>query len=235
VATEPRSSNGAVLEGGARQLVRAALSALQVVGHAIARLDHVTRGLATRGVLVVLLLCLAFYTGLNLVGLASTTRLPSWARVFPHPPAPPQEAPAEVVPEPPAAVEGAGQEAPAAVPPRAGPTAVEALGAAAPLLLSLFWLTCAYLFDNEARRLFVARDEWGERRSGAYTAVALGCVTPLLFLGLLVGAWGIVRLAVWTVRMQAWVATGRVLAAVALFYLALLTIRWLLRPRPAPR
>lgn len=213
--------------------MRAVMSAAQVVRRMWIWLDEATHGLATRGVLVVLLVVVAFYFGLNLVGPAGATRLLPWARPAQQPGAPAQEAPAEVVAEPPPAVEGAPQEtAPAAVTPPAGPSATDALGAAAPLLLSLFWLTCAYLFDNEARRLFVLHDDWGERRSPAYTAIALGCVTPLLFLGLLVGAWGIVRLAVWTLRMQAWVATGRVLAAVALFYLALLAIRWLLRPRP---
>jgi hypothetical protein len=197
-----------------------------------ARLDEATHGLATRGVLVVLLVVMAFYLGLNLVGPAGATRLFPWARPAQQPGTSVQEAPAEVVAEPPPAVEGASQDtAPAVVVPPTGPSPIDALGAAAPLLLSLFWLTCAYLFESEARRLFVRHDDWGELRSPAYTAIALGCVTPLLFLGLLVGAWGMVRLAVWTLRMQAWVATGRVLAAVVLVYLALLAIRWLLRPR----
>ncbi len=235
MATEPRSSDH-ITFGGGRQSVRAVVNAVQSVRRTWAWLDETTHGLATRGVLVVLLVVVAFYVGLNLVGLAGSTRLLPWARPAQQSGTSVQEAPAEVVAEPPSAVEGAPQEAaPAAVTPSAGPSATDALGAAAPLLLSLFWLTCAYLFDNEARRLFVLHDDWGERRSPAYTAVALGCVTPLLFLGLLVGAWGIVRLAVWTLRMQAWMATGRVLAAVALFYLALLAIRWLLRPHPASR
>jgi hypothetical protein len=112
---------------------------------------------------------------------------------------------------------------------------MDALGAAAPLLLSLFWLTCAYLFDTEARRLFIVEDDWGERRGMGYTAVALGCVTPLLVLGLLAGAWGLVRLFFWTRNTGAWLASGRLLAAVALFYLILMVIRLLMRPRGLAR
>lgn len=231
MATKPRSSDHVTFDGGGS--ARTEGSIVQSLRSLWARLDEATHGLATRGVLVVLLVGVAFYLGLNLLGPAGATRLFPWVRPAQQPGTSVQEAPAEVVAEPPPSVEGAAQDsAPAAAAPPTGLSPIDALGAAAPLLLSLFWLTCAYLFDSEARRLFVLQDDWGERRSPAYTAIALGCVTPLLFLGLLVGAWGIVRLAVWTLRMQAWVATGRVLAAVALVYLALLAIRWLLRPRP---
>jgi hypothetical protein len=193
---------------------------------------------AARGIYVILGALLLFYLfvgGSRL--LAPDSPVPFFGR------APVALAPAEQEAAPPAEGEQpalpeaavAPEAAPAAPPPAVGPGPTQAVAAAVPLLLSLFWLTCAYLFDSEARRLFVVRDDWGEQRRAGYNVVALGCVTPLLFLGLFGAAWGAVQLGLWTVRNGAWVASGRVLAAVAIVYLALATIRFLARPREAER
>ncbi|MGI8423435.1 MAG: hypothetical protein ACR2NO_04900 [Chloroflexota bacterium] len=119
-------------------------------------------------------------------------------------PAPAAEAPAELQPSTPAApVEG--QPAPVNQPtPAAQGTSAgrQTLLAALPLLLGLFWLLSAWLVDAEARRAFVVQEPWGERRTVAYTALAVGCVFPLILAGLIFSAWGFVTFILDVTRRQ---------------------------------
>jgi len=74
--------------------------------------------------------------------------------------------------------------------------------AALPLLLGVFWLFSAWLVDAEARRAFVVQEPWGERRTIAYTALAVGCVFPLILAGLIFSAWGFVTFVLDVSRRQ---------------------------------
>ncbi len=74
--------------------------------------------------------------------------------------------------------------------------------AALPLLLGLFWLVSAWLVDSEARRAFVVKEPWGDRRTVAYTTLAVGCVFPLILAGLIFSAWGFVTFVLDVSRRQ---------------------------------
>ena len=78
--------------------------------------------------------------------------------------------------------------------------------AALPLLLGLFGLLSAWLVDSEARRAFVVQEPWGERRTVAYSCLAVGCVFPLILAGLIFAAWGFVQFVLYVANRQSWVA-----------------------------
>ncbi|MGH2367341.1 MAG: hypothetical protein ACRDI2_04005, partial [Chloroflexota bacterium] len=75
-----------------------------------------------------------------------------------------------------------------------------------PLLLGLFWLLSAWLVDAEARRAFVVQEPWGERRTVAYSCLAVGCVFPLILAGLIFSAYGFVAFVIFVAGRQNWVA-----------------------------
>jgi hypothetical protein len=118
-----------------------------------------------------------------------------------------QPASEQVTPVPSQAAPPAQGQPPAAQPPPAEQPAARALGLAAlPLLLGLFWLLSAWLVDAEARRAFVVQEPWGERRTVAYSCLAVGCVFPLILAGLLFAAYGFVSFVVFVANRQSWVA-----------------------------
>ena len=104
--------------------------------------------------------------------------------------------------------------------------------AALPLLLGLFWLLSAWLVDAEARRAFVVQEPWGERRTVAYTTLAVGCVFPLILAGLIFSAWGFVTFVLDVSRRQNTVAGLQagaliLMACAGLLILRGLVARWL--------
>ncbi|HVG96335.1 MAG TPA: hypothetical protein VNK05_05525 [Chloroflexota bacterium] len=150
-------------------------------------------------------------------------------------PAAPEAQPAPAQPAPPA-------EAPAApaVPlfQRLLPPALQQLATgevvlkALPLLLGLFWLLSAWLVDAEARRAFVVQEPWGERRTVAYSCLAVGCVFPLILAGLIFAAYGFVSFVIFVAARQSWAAgiqAGGVILLICLLGLALrgATARWI--------
>ncbi len=88
---------------------------------------------------------------------------------------------------------------------------------AAPLVLAVFWLMGGYQIDRAARRALGVGGSPGTRIPLGYGATAVGCVFPLLVLGMVGVAWGGINLAVWTVRNQAWGPAGLLLALLASF------------------
>ena len=103
--------------------------------------------------------------------------------------------------------------------------------AALPLLLGLFWLLSAWLVDAEARRAFVIQEPWGERRTVAYSCLAVGCVFPLILAGLIFAAWGFVSFVVYVANRQNWAAGlqagALVLLVCAVFLLGRsIVVRW---------
>lgn len=135
-----------------------------------------------------------------------------------RPAAPPSEvpAPAEAEPAPPAQ---APVQAPAEAPPAPGATpggapagglrqllSGEVALKALPFLLGLFWLISAWLVDAEARRAFVVQEPWGERRTVAYSCLAVGCVFPLILAGLIFSAYGFVAFVIFIAARQSWAA-----------------------------
>ena len=110
--------------------------------------------------------------------------------------------------------------------------------AALPLLLGLFWLLSAWLVDSEARRAFVIKEPWGDRRTPAYTALAVGCVFPLILAGLIFSAWGFVTFILDVSRRQNPVAglqAGALILMVCAGFLVIrgLIARWLDQRRRA--
>ena len=158
------------------------------------------------------------------------------AQPAPAQPAPAQPAPAQPAPAQPAVPgEQAGQ--PAAAPAPAPRGAMAQMGLAAlPLLLGLFWLLSAWLVDAEARRAFVVREPWGERRTVAYSCLAVGCVFPLILAGLIFAAWGFVQFVLYVANRQSWVAgiqAGALVLLVTASFLLLRNalVRWLAERR----
>jgi hypothetical protein len=108
--------------------------------------------------------------------------------------------------------------------------------AALPLLLGLFWLLSAWLVDAEARRAFVIQEPWGERRTVAYSCLAVGCVFPLILAGLIFAAWGFVQFVVYIANRQSWLAgiqSGALILLVCACFLMLRSaiVRWLAERR----
>jgi hypothetical protein len=102
---------------------------------------------------------------------------------------------------------------------------------ALPLLLGLFWLLSAWLVDAEAKRAFVVQEPWGERRTVAYSCLAVGCVFPLILAGLIFAAYGFVSFVIFVAGRQSWIAglqAGAVILFLGLFALFLrsLVARW---------
>lgn len=132
---------------------------------------------------------------------------------------------------PPADATAVAPGAPGAVPPAPGapaasPLTANQLGLAGlPLLLGLFWLLSAWLVDVEARRAFVVREPWGERRTFPYSCLAVGCVFPLILAGLLFAAWGFVTFVLYIANRQSWTAGIRAGALVLLACAVLLLLR----------
>lgn len=122
------------------------------------------------------------------------------AEAPPVPAAPPAEAPAAEAPPATAPAEG---EAPAA---GAEWWRSQVALAALPLLLGVFWLLSAWLVNAEARRAFVVQEPWGDRRTIAYSCLAVGCVTPLILAGLIFGAYGWVTFVLFIGRREGPVA-----------------------------
>lgn len=114
------------------------------------------------------------------------------------------------------------------------------LFAALPLLLGLFWLLSAWLVDSEARRAFVIQEPWGERRTVAYTTLAVGCVFPLILAGLIFAAWGFVTFVLHVAQRQSMAAglqAGAIILLICAGFLLLRGViaRWLeSRRRPGP-
>jgi hypothetical protein len=109
-----------------------------------------------------------------------------------------------------------------------GEVALKAL----PLLLGLFWLLSAWLVDAEARRAFVVQEPWGERRTVAYSCLAVGCVFPLILAGLIFSAYGFVAFVIYIAARQSWIAgiqVGGLILLVGAFALLLRGIiaRWI--------
>ncbi len=135
-----------------------------------------------------------------------------------------EQPPAEQLPAAPA------QPEPPAVPvgtvPARAPLAPSEVGLRAlPLLLGLFWLLSAWLVDSEARRAFVIQEPWGERRTVAYSCLAIGCVFPLILAGLIFAAYGFVAF-VQFVAVRAGIAAGvRAGALILLAFAVLLMLR----------
>jgi hypothetical protein len=103
---------------------------------------------------------------------------------------------------------------------------------ALPLLLGLFWLLSAWLVDAEARRAFVVQEPWGERRTVAYSCLAVGCVFPLILAGLIFAAYGFVSFVIFVAARQSWAAgiqAGAVILLICLLGLVLrgVTARWI--------
>ncbi|HEU5315300.1 MAG TPA: hypothetical protein VFX49_04280 [Chloroflexota bacterium] len=138
-------------------------------------------------------------------------------------PAPAQPAPAQPAPGQPAPAEPGAQPTPAAQPPQR-----QLLIAALPLLLGLFWLLSAWLVDAEARRAFVVQEPWGERRTVAYTVLAVGCVFPLILAGLIFSAWGFVTFVLDVSRRQSPIAALQAAALILIAGAGFLVLRGLL-------
>jgi len=138
---------------------------------------------------------------------------------------PAAEQPAPAAPAAPAAPDAsAGQPAaPGAAP--AQPATSTMLLAALPLLLGLFWLLSAWLVDAEARRAFVVKEPWGDRRTVAYSCLAVGCVFPLILAGLIFAAWGFVQFVLYVANRQTWIAGIQAGALVLLVCAAFLLLR----------
>lgn len=124
--------------------------------------------------------------------------------------------------------------APAAEPEVAGEESPlrRTLFTALPLLLGLFWLLSAWLVDSEARRAFVIQEPWGERRTLAYSALAVGCVFPLILAGLIFSAWGFVTFVLDVSRRQSAMAglqAGAIILLIGSGFLLLrgAIVRWL--------
>lgn len=181
--------------------------------------------------------------------LGSAVAAPRLRDRFALPAAPPAaEAPAPEAPavEPPPAAPPAQPAPPEGQPPAqpepeapAGPVSptLSQLGLAAlPLLLGLFWLLSAWLVDAEARRAFVVQEPWGERRTVAYSCLAVGCVFPLILAGLLFAAWGLVSFVIYVANRQNWTAgiqAGALVLLVCAAFLLLrsLIVRWMVNRR----
>jgi hypothetical protein len=155
------------------------------------------------------------------------------AVVTPAPVVPPEAQPAE--PAQPA------ESAPAAepAPPAEASALRRMLFTALPLLLGLFWLLSAWLVDAEARRAFVIQEPWGERRTVAYSALAVGCVFPLILAGLIFTAWGFVTFVLDVARTQSPIAgiqAGAVILMIGAGFLLLrgAIVRWLETRRGSP-
>ncbi|MBM4436973.1 MAG: hypothetical protein FJ029_06995 [Actinobacteria bacterium] len=82
----------------------------------------------------------------------------------------------------------------------------------APFIIATFWFVAAYHLDRSARRTFRTSLVPGEGHSLAYGITAIGCVFPLIILGLVAGTWGLFALLTWAATQQAWPATIAVLA-----------------------
>lgn len=145
-----------------------------------------------------------------------------------HPaPAPPAAQPTAPTEQPPAVpVQPEQPSLPAGTTPARAPLSPGEVGLRAlPLLLGLFWLLSAWLVDSEARRAFVIQEPWGERRTVAYSCLAIGCVFPLILAGLIFAAYGFVAF-VQFVAVRAGIAAGvRAGAAILLAFAVLLLLR----------
>jgi hypothetical protein len=197
-----------------------------------ARRRWVAMGLA--GIVLLLALAVVFPV-LSRRGTDSPAAPPAAQQPGDAAPAPGGEAPAAQPPaaQPPAAQPAEGQPAAPAegVPAEESPVRQLAF-AALPLLLGLFWLLSAWLVDSEARRAFVIKEPWGDRRTPAYTALAVGCVFPLILAGLIFSAWGFVTFILDVSRRQNPVAglqAGAIILMVCAGFLVIrgLIARWL--------
>jgi hypothetical protein len=201
----------------------------EVLGATTARLEKLVRDPARRKPLIGAVVGL----GLVVVLLAALPALTRRAAPTPAPspaaqaPAEGQPAPAEGQPAPSAAQPAAPAEsgAPAAQPPSIGRAY---LLAALPLLLGLFWLLSAWLVDSEARRAFVVQEPWGERRTIAYTALAVGCVFPLILAGLIFSAWGFVTFLLDVSRRQSPLAALQAASLILMICAGFLLVRGLI-------
>jgi hypothetical protein len=168
------------------------------LGIATARVEKIVRDPSRRkqviGAVVGLVLVVALLAALPGLARRGATVTPPAAEA---PAAPVEGQPA---PAPAAPVEG--QPAPTATPAPPPSLGRAYFLAALPLLLGLFWLLSAWLVDSEARRAFVVKEPWGDRRTIAYTALAVGCVFPLILAGLIFSAWGFVTFILDVSRRQ---------------------------------
>jgi hypothetical protein len=114
-------------------------------------------------------------------------------------------------------------------------TASQLALAGLPLLLGLFWLLSAWLVDAEARRAFVVQEPWGERRTVAYSCLAVGCVFPLIVAGLIFAAYGFVAFVLFVANRQSWVAGIQAGAIVLLVCAVALILRSTIARRLAER
>jgi hypothetical protein len=204
----------------------------EVLGTASARIEGIVRDPARRPQVI------AAAVGLVLV-VALLAVLPALTRRGATPPAPAAEAPAEGQPAPAQPAPAAEQPGQAA-PPAAGaaeqpaqPAQAPSIGrsyllSALPLLLGLFWLLSAWLVDSEARRAFVVQEPWGDRRTIAYTALAVGCVFPLILAGLIFSAWGFVTFILDVSRRQSPLAALQAAALILMICAGFLVARGLL-------
>jgi hypothetical protein len=112
-----------------------------------------------------------------------------------------------------------------------GEVALKAL----PLLLGMFWLLSAWLVDAEARRAFVVQEPWGERRTVAYSCLAVGCVFPLILAGLLFAAYGFVSFVIYIANRQSWIAGIQSGAIILLACALVIIVRSMVSRRLADR
>lgn len=200
----------------AEQLFRTSLTRVEQVLADPGRRQTVLVGAGA--LLVVILLLIA------LPPLVRRVRAPAPAAPPVVQPAQPGQAAPTAAPEQPAPAPApaSGQPAPAPAPQQ------QLLIAALPLLLGVFWLFSAWLVDAEARRAFVVQEPWGERRTVAYTALAVGCVFPLILAGLIFSAWGFVTFVLDVARRQSPIVALQAAALILMAAAGLLVVRGLL-------
>ena len=220
-ATEPASAP----HGGASAAARVG----EILGAISARIEQTVRDPARRphliGAAVGLVLVVALLAALPALARRGASPPPTavaTSQPVDAQPAAPAEQPAPADPIPGAA------EPPAA----ASPPAPTSLGrsyflSALPLLLGLFWLLSAWLVDSEARRAFVVQEPWGDRRTIAYTALAVGCVFPLILAGLIFSAWGFVTFILDVSRRQSPVAALQAAGVILVICAGFLVLRGL--------
>ncbi|HET7768180.1 MAG TPA: hypothetical protein VFN74_05345 [Chloroflexota bacterium] len=212
----------------------------ELLGTASARVERIVRDPARRPQVIAaavgIVLVVALLAALPALTRRGTPAAPPVADA-PAPPAEGQPAPAPAEQPAPSAPAG---EQPAAAPPAQSSILRSYFLSALPLLLGLFWLVSAWLVDSEARRAFVVQEPWGDRRTIAYTTLAVGCVFPLILAGLIFSAWGFVTFVLDVSRRQgpaaALEAAGLVLVVCAGFLVVRgLIARWLDQRRAARR
>ena len=199
----------------------------ELVGTATAHMERIARDPARRPQLIAAAVGLVLVVAL-LAALPALTRRGTPASPVAEAPAG-EPAPAEGQPP---AQPAEGQPAPGAAPPAAEAPA-QSIGrsyllSALPLLLGLFWLLSAWLVESEARRAFVVKEPWGDRRTIAYTTLAVGCVFPLILAGLIFSAWGFVTFVLDVSRRQSPLAALQAASLILMIAAGFLLARGLL-------